>query len=45
MTGIRGGMIHQGGAQGNAVIRSHCDTRIGDASGVISEAPKGGKCP
>ena len=38
-------MIHQGGAQGNADIRSHRDTCIGDASGVISEAPKGGQIP
>ena len=33
-TGMRGGMIHQGGAQGIAGIRSHRDTRISDASGV-----------
>ena len=34
-------MNHQGGAQGNADIRSHRDTRIGDASGVLNEPPKG----
>lgn len=36
-------MNHQGGAHGNADIRSHHDTRIGDASGVEPEAPKGGR--
>ena len=41
-TVIRRGMNNQGGAQGNAVVRSHCDTGISDASGVKSEAPKGG---
>ena len=41
MTGMRRGMIHQGGAQGNAGIRSHRGTGIGDASGVQPEAPKG----
>ena len=41
MTGMRRGMNNQGGADGNADIRSHRDTGIGDASGVQSEAPKG----
>ncbi len=40
-TGTRGGTSHKRGAQGNADIRSHSDTRIGDASGVKPEAPKG----
>ena len=34
MTGVRGEMNDQGGAQGNAGIRSHRDTCINDASGV-----------
>jgi len=36
-------MYHQGGAQGNADIRSPRDTGISDAWGVEPEAPKGGK--
>ena len=44
-TGIRRGMNHQGGAQGNVVIRSYRDTCIGDASGVKPEAPKGVRLP
>ena len=40
---MRGRMIHQGGAQGSADVRSPRDTRIGDASGVLNETPKGGK--
>ncbi len=41
-TGTHGGTIHERGAQGNADIRSHSDTRISDASGVLKETPKGG---
>ena len=40
-TGMREGMSHQDGAQGNVGIRSHRDTCISDASGVQPEAPKG----
>ncbi len=36
-------MNYQVEAQWNAVIRSHRNTCIGDASGVEPEAPKGGK--
>ena len=43
MMGLRGGMIHQGGAQWNADSCSHRDTGISDASGVQPEAPKGGR--
>ena len=39
---MRRGMNHNSGAQGNAVIRSLRNTRIGDASGVLNETPKGG---
>ncbi len=42
---MRGGMIHKGGAQGNEDIRSPHDTRIGDASGVEPEPPKGVRLP
>ena len=41
-TGTHGGTIHKRGAQGTAVVRSHHDTCIGDASGVLNETPKGG---
>ena len=42
-TGMREGMIHQVCAQRNTDIRSHRDTCISDASGVLNETPKGGK--
>ena len=42
---MRGGMIHQVGAQGNADSRSPRDTGIRDASGVEPEAPKGVRLP
>ena len=45
MTGVRRWVNHQGEAQGNAAVRSHRDTRIGDASGVEPEAPQGGRLP
>ena len=41
-TGMREGMIQKSRAQRIAVIRSPSDTRIGDASGVLNETPKGG---
>ena len=41
LTGTRGGTIHKRGAQGNAVVRSHRNTRIGDASGVLTRAAEG----
>ena len=40
---MRSWVKHQGGAQGNAVIRSYRDTGISDASGVLNETPKGGR--
>ena len=36
-------MNHQSGAQENADIRNHRNIGIGDASGVLNEAPKGGR--
>ena len=42
-TGLLRRMNHQSRAQGIAVVRSHRDKCISDASGVKSEAPKGGR--